>query len=407
MRTSPFGSGTSTSLPGLEVHAEVPWYVRVVADARAAVEQVEREPVLGHRATAVLAAAAAAAPACEQASGELRARLMLRVALAQLALGDHDAADAVLEAAGRHAGDGAWRFLTGIRACRVAIRRGPAQRAEAEELIVAAAERDYDAADPAWQEVALELALAIGELAMHAEAADASAWAALRDVTRAVADDPARVDVAFTAHQLLATAALTEADARAAAVHFRALVAIAQRAASPADEIEARLALASVLADRDDPVTREEARVAVERSLDLAAEHELTELHNAALIAKAGVLAAAGHTAAALDRVLELARASVASQDLNQYVASVGIMSELYARAGDHVSAFRVIAESRLALARATGSDATPLFRPLLARLRDRIGETRLAKIAADVEQANRLADRLAAAAPRDPTKLE
>jgi hypothetical protein len=119
------------------------------------------------------------------------------------------------------------------------------------------------------------------------------------------------------------------------------------------------------------------------------------------------VQAAAGQTAAALDRVLELARASVAGQDVQQYVAAVGIMSELYARSGDHVSAFRVIAESRLALARATGSDTMPLFRPLLARLRDRIGESKLERIAADVEQANRLADRLAINLPRDSSKLE
>jgi hypothetical protein len=355
----------------------------------------------------VLAAAEAAGPVCEQASGELRARLMLRVALAQLALGDHDAADRALEAASRHAGDGAWRFLAGIRACRVAIRRGPTQRTEAEALIVAAAERDYDAGDPAWQDVALELALAIGELAIHADVADPSAWAALRDVTRVVADQPARTDVAFTAHQLLATAALTAGDARAAASHLRSVVAIAQRAASPADEIEGRLPLASVLSDGDDPVTREEARVSVDRALELAARHQLTELHHAALIAKAGVQAAAGQTAAALDRVLELARASVAGQDVQQYVAAVGIMSELYARSGDHVSAFRVIAESHLALARATGSDTMPLFRPLLARLRDRIGESKLERIAADVEQANRLADRLAINLPRDSSKLE
>ena len=128
------------------------------------------------------------------------------------------------------------------------------------------------------------------------------------------------------------------------------------------------------------------------------------------MIAQAGVLASAGKTASAIDRVLELARSAVARRDIAQYVAAVGIMAELYSRSGDHVSAFRTIVEAHRALADATagvaGSSeaAAERFRPLLARLRDRIGADRLTKIAADVEHANRLAAEITHQKGSDPS---
>jgi hypothetical protein len=79
-------------------------------------------------------------------------------------------------------------------------------------------------------------------------------------------------------------------------------------------------------------------------------------------------------------------------------------MAELYARSGDHVSAFRTIVEAHRALADATASDVGERFRPLLARLRDRIGADRLSAIARDVEHANRLADQIAHEKARDPS---
>ena len=156
----------------------------------------------------------------------------------------------------------------------------------------------------------------------------------------------------------------------------------------------ARIALASALVALDDTDRDRRGDAHVQIARDRALEHQLVELHRATLIAQAGVLSAAGKTAGAIDRVLELAHAAVAKHDVAQYVAAVGIMAELYAKTGDHVSAFRTIAESHRALAEATGSDTTALFRPLLARLRDRIGSERLDKIAAEVGIANRLADR-------------
>ena len=153
----------------------------------------------------------------------------------------------------------------------------------------------------------------------------------------------------------------------------------------------------------DTTIALEEAARTIQIARDRALEHGLDELHRASLIAQAGVLSAAGKTAGAIDRVLELARAAVAANDVAQYVAAVGIMAELYAKTGDHVSAFRTIAESHRALAEATHADPTALFRPLLGRLRDRIGPERLDKIAAEVAIANRLADQIIAQKSKHP----
>lgn len=363
--------------------------------ARAAVDRAEREPLLGHRIAAVRAAIDDAAPLLDAAPvPELRARLLLRLAELKMAEHDLEGAEQALEAVGHHAPDETeLRFLTGVRACRVAIRRGPDGRALADDTLRAAAAQLPDFAEdtPVWQRVTRELALAIAELELHAAEPVPAAFEAIADVAR----DPTSADAAFAANQLLAAHALSRGDLEPALRALRAAVTIARDAGSPADEIESRLALAASLAAREDRVSSEEARHHVEVARERAREHGLVELARAALLAEAGLLAQASRTAPAIDRVLELARAAAAQQDVAQYVAAVGIMAELYARAGDHVSAFRTIAEAHHALAEATGSDTTALFRPLLARLRDRIGEDRLQQIAGDVDQANRLADQV------------
>ncbi|HUJ61530.1 MAG TPA: hypothetical protein VLX92_23655, partial [Kofleriaceae bacterium] len=264
--------------------------------------------------------------------------------------------------------------------------------------LVAAASRLDRAAPP----VAIELAIAIGELELHAAEPDPVAFATLAALGDELAGDPAHVDAVFAARQLCAAHALMRGELEPAARALRAIVALAKDAGSPADEIEARLALAAALVEARDPIGLQEAGRLVELARDRAREHGLVQLGDAARIAQAGVLAATGKTGAALDRVLELARAAAANHDVAQYVAAVGIMAELYARTGDHVSAFRTIAEAHRALADATGQDATPLFRPLLARLRDRVGAARLEQIAADVDRANRLAAELRRPEPSD-----
>jgi tetratricopeptide (TPR) repeat protein len=370
-------------------------------EALAAVERAEREPVLAHRVAAVRALIDEAAPLLEAAPA-LRARLLLRLASVKLAETDYEGADQALEAVGKHVPDDVpLRFLTGIRACRVGIRRGPAQRAEAERTLLAAATKlpELDDGNPTWRAATTEIALAIAELAVHDAEPAPTAFEPLAELLGEIGD----LDAKFVGHQLLATYALGNGDLPRAIKSLRAVLQIARDAASPADEVEARIALASALAATDEPISAEEAAKHVQVARDRALEHELPELHHAALIAQAGILSHAGKTAGALERVLELARAAAEKHDVHQYVAAVGIMAELYARTGDHVSAFRTIAESHRALADATGSDTAHLFRPLLARLRDRIGADRLDAIARDVDHANRLADQIRPSKPSDP----
>ena len=379
-----------------------------IEQARAAVERAEREPVLGHRIAPVRAAIDDAARLLDQtAAPELRARLLLRLATVKMTEQDWEGADQALEAVGRHVPDDTvLRFLTGIRACRVAIRRGPEQRALAQSTLLAAAERlpSFDTGAAGWDVVTTEVALAIAELAIHDDPPDPGAFEPLAAIVDEVASSRRHSDTVFAGHQLLAAYALSIGELDRAIRSLRTVVAIARDVGSPADEVEARIAVASALVATADPIALEEATRHVQIARDRSLEHELVELHHAALIAQAAVLSHAGKTAGAIDRALELARAAAANQDIRQYVAAVGIMAELYARTGDHVSAFRTIVEAHTALSTATGGDTTELFRPLLGRLRDRVGPARLSKIAADVDQANRLADLIGQQKPNDPS---
>lgn len=365
--------------------------------ARSAVERAEQEPLLGYRIAQVREAIDAAAALLDHVDdGELRARLMLRLAHAKMVEGDWDGADLALDAAASHTDSPALRLLAAIRACRVAVRRG--QRDLARTTLQAAAPKlpELDDGSTSWRDVTIETAIAIAEVAIHDEPPDRRALEPLRELVDELVGDRRHVDSSFIGRQLLATYAISIGDAPAAARGLRAVVKLAAEVRSPADEVEARIALAGVLIDGGDPIGAEEAVRVVQIARDRALEHGLADLHHAALIAQAGVLASGGKTAGAIDRVLELARAAAADNNAPQFVAAVGIMAELYTRSGDHASAFRTIAESNHALSAATGTDTTPLFRGHLARLRDTVGEDRLARIVADVDRANRLADEIA-----------
>lgn len=382
------------------------------AHATAALELAEAEPLLGNRIAPVRAAIDAAAQVLDRvAAPELRARLLLRLAQVKLAEQDLEGADQALAAVGDHVPDHvAIRYLTGVRACRVAVRRGAAQRRQAEDVLLQTAAHlpPFDADDVLWQRVMSEVAIGMAEVAIHADPPDDSAFEPVRELVEELAEDPAHIDVVFTARQLLAAYALSVGDAQRASTAFRALIKIAVDAGSPADEVEARLALAGILVETShgpaSQVSREEAAHHVQRARDTALEAGLTSLHQAALIGQAGVLADGGKTAGAIDRMLELARSAAADQDVPRYVAAVGLMAELYARSGDAVSAFRTIVESHRALSEATRSDATHLFRPHLAALRDRIGSERLEQIAADVARANQLSAELGVKSGNDPS---
>ena len=370
------------------------------AAALAAVERAEREPLLGHRIAPVRAAIDAAAALLDRVPvPALRARVMLRLASVKLAEQDYEGADQALEAAGRHVPDNVeLRFLAGVRACRVALRRGAEPRRVARETLLAVAERldAFETTGPVWDAVTIEVALAIAELALHDEEPDPTAFEPIAAITIRFATDPHHVDVVFAGDQLVAAFAIQTADPERAARALRNAVRSAKAVGSARDEIESRIALASILAAVGTPIALEEATRTAQLARERALEHQLADLAGATLIAQAGVLAANGKTATAIDRVLELAELAVANRDVRQYVAAVAIMAELYAKTGDYVSAFRTIAESHRALADATKSDSTEYFRPLLARLRDQIGPERLDKIAADVAKANELAAQIA-----------
>ena len=370
------------------------------AAALAAVERAEREPLLGHRIAPVRAAIDAAAALLDLVPvPALRARVMLRLASVKLAEQDYEGADQALEAAGRHVPDNVeLRFLGGVRACRVALRRGAEPRRVARETLLAVAERldAFETTGPVWDAVTIEVALAIAELALHDEEPDPTAFEPIAAITTRFASDPDHVDVVFAGDQLVAAFAIQTADPERAARALRNAVRSAKAVGSARDEIESRIALASILAAVGTPIALEEATRTAQLARERALEHQLADLAGATLIAQAGVLAANGKTATAIDRVLELAELAVANRDVRQYVAAVAIMAELYAKTGDYVSAFRTIAESHRALADATKSDSTEYFRPLLARLRDQIGPERLDKIAADVAKANELAAQIA-----------
>ena len=373
-----------------------------IATPAAAVEVAEIEPLLAHRVAPVRAAIDAAAARLDGPSIEptLRARLMLRLASLKMVETDYEGAEQALEAAGRHAPDArALRFLGGARACRIALRRGQVAEASA-TLVDTAAHLPAldDPAEPAWRAVTVEVILGIAEVALHDDPPALDGFAPLAELVRELEGKPRFVDATFSGHQLLAAGALARGEP--AAAHLRALVALARDLGAYEDEVEARIALASALVASGDPVALEEAARTSQIARDRALEHGLVGLQRATILAQAGVLASHGKTAGALDRVLELARAAQAEGDVPGYVGAVGVMAELYARTGDHVSAFRTIVEANRALSEALGTDTSPLFREHLARLRDRVGAGRLDRIAADVERANRLAGEIAAEKP-------
>jgi len=371
-----------------------------------AVERAEREPILGHRVEPVRARIDEAAQLVTADSDPaLQARILLRVAALKMVEMDFEAADKALERAGALCDEPSLRFLGGVRACRVAIRRGERDRPAA--LLIGTATRLDAIADDtaAWRDVAVEIALGIAELELHADEPDASAFDGLDEIP----DE--HVDAAFTAHQLRATHLIMIGQGEQAAHALRAALKIAVACASPEDEVEMRLALAGVLVERGDTIGLEEATRHVQAARERAGSasrggtrtegvgrpesETMDQLQVAALIGQAGVLARRGKVASAIDRCLEIARLGAARGDAPRLVAAVGLMAELYGQTGDYASAYRTIAEAYQGLRDATGNDVEPLFRPHLAALRDRMGGDRFDRMIEDVRKARTLADNL------------
>jgi hypothetical protein len=377
-----------------------------VAHAAAAVDRVEAEPIFGYRVPEVRAAIEAAAVALDKdARPELKARLMVKLAQQKMVEQDYDAADRALERVGdlvpTHT---AMRFLVGVRACRVAIRRGPDQRTQARDLLLVSAGTlpSLIDDDPTWQRATAELAIAMAEGDMHDPEPGPAAYDTLRALVDELGADPSFADSVFTSRQLLLAYAISIGDDAASVANARALVELATGAAAFTDEVEARLTLASLLSNGDH-VQKQEAAHHAQRARDRALEHGLAQHYQAALIAQAGVLSDAGKTAGAIDRMLELARLAVEEQSLPGYVEAVAMMAALYTKSGDIASAFRTIAEANHALTKQLNKDTTEMFAPVLRILRDQVGSDRLQQIAADVGRANQLASELSSRDRNDP----
>ena len=353
------------------------------------------EPIFGHRTAPVRALIDEAAQVLTtHPDPTLQARLLLRLAQLKMVEMDLESADRALARAGAICDDEGLRFWGGVRACRIAIRRGQAERDRAGALLVAAAERlaAIGADHEPWPDVAAELALGIAELELHAEAPDPAAFAALDELAEAAEDRP---DAAFAADQLRAAHALASGRADAAVHALRAALKLAVEHAAAEDEVETRLALAGALVERGDAIGLEEATRHVQAASERARGHGLDGAYVASLIGQAGVLARRGKIAGAIERCLEIARLGAAQGDAVRLVAAVGLMAELYAQTGDHASAYRTIAEAYQGLRDATGADVEPMFRPHLAALRDRMGEARFREMIEDVHKARLLADSL------------
>ncbi|MBK9035013.1 MAG: hypothetical protein IPL61_27745 [Myxococcales bacterium] len=368
------------------------------ARATAAVRLAEDDPLLGHRAAVVRANIHAAGPLVEPVEDPaLEARLLLRLASIKMIELDWTAADSVLSSAGeRIERTGPLMFAIAARSCRVGIRRG--DRAVAGPTLRGAAgvvAAQADARDPLWQQALAEITLGIAEDVLHDEPGDPAPFDELRALVDELRHEPRWVDTVFTARQVLATDALARGDAATAANQLREIVRIATEHASPADEIEARIARAAALAARGDLAGAEEADRVIQIARDRALEHGLTDLHVAALIGQAGLMSQRNKTAGALDRCIEVARIGAAGGDLGRYVAAVGLMSQIYQNHGDYPSAYRTIAESYHALRQVQGDGVRPMFERLIESLRDHMGRARFTKMIDDVSRARRLADEL------------
>ena len=104
-------------------------------------------PGLHHRITAAATQAVAALDPSSSTElvtserAELTAAALYRLAEAKLVAGDLNAAEQALQAVGQTTTDASpWRFAAGVRACRVALRRG--QRELAQSALITAAHRD-------------------------------------------------------------------------------------------------------------------------------------------------------------------------------------------------------------------------------------------------------------------------
>jgi len=368
-----------------------------LAQAQALVELAEAEPVFAHRQAVVRAPLEEAAALIDGladpvAAAALEGRVLLRLGHVKLSEGD---LEGVEQLAGRAcarlgpAGDVARLVDADALIARAAIRRH--QFAQALGRLGGATERLDEPTTVSARRAVAGLALAWAELALEQQHY-AEAWARLAELatgltTEADPDDEL-VEVRYACQQARAAAALGEGDPARACHALRDAVGVAKRIGGLDDELEARIALAGALAQRGDPVGREEAARHLQIARDQASEHGRDSMHMAALVGQAGLLAQNGQTQAALSRCLEIASSAVSKHDLVRYAAAVALMSQIYEQKEDLASAYRTFAEAHAALRDQLGDQATELFRPHLSAFASRIGYEKFSVIAKQVNEA-------------------
>ena len=361
------------------------------------VELSECEPALECRTEPVRALLTEAAAALDQA-GEpaLEGRVLRRLAQLKMIEQDLDGAKTLAARArqrSREARDGSGVLAAAALASRIELRRGGDAEAQA-TLVKLAGIAEGAAID---ERARVELSLAMAEVSLEEQGAEAEAEELFSELLAGVDGDDRLLDATFTCRQALGMLTLGRGDVSAACHHLRAVLTVAKRVGSVPDELRARIALGGALVARGDDAGITEAERHVQIARDKALEHGDDDMHTAALMGQAGLLAQKRRIRGALDRCLEIARSAAEKQDLRRYVAAVALMSEIYAQTGDYASAFRTVAESYHALRAQLGGDLKPLFEPQLRALADRVGPERLAALSEDAKLARALRDQLEA----------
>ena len=76
-------------------------------------------------------------------------------------------------------------------------------------------------------------------------------------------------------------------------------------------------------------------------------------------------------------------------QDLARYAAAIALMAQIYEQKGDLASSYRTYAEAHASLREIIGDRAKDVIVPHMTAFADRIGRSRFAEIAAQVNKAS------------------
>jgi anaphase-promoting complex subunit 5 len=355
--------------------------------AIALIELAEREPIFGHRQAVVrglLEQAAETVAKLERPA--LEGRVLLRLAYAKLVDVDLEGTEQLATRARERLADDSLRVLeAGLMLVRAAIRRH--DFAEAERMLVDLGSAPEPEISPLAERVGTLMLLAWAELAVEQKDFQ-TASERLEATDEAASADEAFDELAFTCKQMLAITDLSLGKFTQACAAMREVVKLAKAYEANEDEIEARLGLAGALGEKGEPINLEEAEKHLQIARDRALEADLDSMYMAALVGQAGLLARKGQTRAAIDRCIEIAQVAAKKQDLVRYGAAVALMAQIYEQKGDLASAYRTYAEAHAALREKIGDRAKEIIVPHMTAFADRIGRSKFAEIAEQVNKA-------------------